>query len=78
MDEFSKNIVGTEKSCKYFYSAYLQIGILTNSGYNCSHPYQTEKVNESGQQIGNCYSWSCPLINNQIRQESHFREKGEV
>ncbi|PYG88471.1 hypothetical protein LY28_01320 [Ruminiclostridium sufflavum DSM 19573] len=56
------------KDCSYFYSAYLERGILTNSGYNCRHPKQEETVTEEGQKVGNCYSWSCPL---------RIREKAE-
>lgn len=49
-------------SCNYFYSAFLQQGILANSGYNCKHQNQLEVVEIDGQKIGCCYPWSCPLV----------------
>ena len=52
-----------KNTCGYFYSAYIQKGILCNSGYNCSNPEQKETVIVDGQEVGCCYSWSCPLRN---------------
>lgn len=50
-----------KNTCCYFYSAYMQMGILVNSGFNCNHELQKEIVTIDGQEIGCCYSWSCPL-----------------
>ncbi|NMB10332.1 MAG: hypothetical protein GX982_06540 [Tissierellia bacterium] len=49
--------------CGYFYNAFLEKNFSSNNGYNCSHPGQEETdINEeTGEEIGKCYCWSCPL-----------------
>ena len=51
------------RRCGYFYNAYLEKDFTCNNGYNCRHPEQQETAtNEAtGEEIGMCYSWSCPL-----------------
>ncbi len=51
-DEFSLQ-------CPYFYSYEKE---CINNYYNCKHPKQEEtKESESGEKIGMCYCFSCPL-----------------
>lgn len=45
--------------CPYFYSYEKE---QINNYYNCKHPEQEEtEKSESGEQIGKCYCFSCPL-----------------
>ncbi|MGF7059262.1 hypothetical protein [Brassicibacter mesophilus] len=57
----SINVFANE--CGYFYNAYLEDNFSCNNGYNCKHPEQIETdINkQTGEEIGKCYSWSCPL-----------------
>ena len=50
-------------SCGYFYNAYIDGDFACNNGYNCNHPNQeeTDINDETGESIGKCYAWSCPL-----------------
>lgn len=45
--------------CPYFYSYEKE---YINNYYNCKHPKQEEVgVTDSGEEIGECYCFSCPL-----------------
>jgi len=51
--------------CGYFFNACLNTkeNFTCNNGYNCRHPQQEEKEHnsETGNNVGMCYAWSCPL-----------------
>ena len=49
--------------CGYFYNAYLEKGVSINNGYNCRHiECEETEINEAtGEEIGKCYAFSCPL-----------------
>lgn len=49
--------------CGYFYNAVIEKNFCCNNGYNCKHEKQEEvSINEeTGERIGMCYAWSCPL-----------------
>lgn len=49
--------------CGYFYNAEIEKDFNCNNGYNCIHPEQgeTDTNKETGEEIGKCYCWSCPL-----------------
>lgn len=61
------------KKCGYLYNAYIEKGIIANSGYNCKHPSQKEIYEEHGEKVGLCYCFSCPL--GKMATEDDFENK---
>lgn len=59
--------------CGYFYNAYIEKDFSCNNGYNCSHPNQseTDTNEETGEEIGKCYCWSCPMGYEADREDFH-------